>query len=181
MQLSNGSMLPLAPSLEKGGSVHAKVLDWLETPDNTEADLLLKLTQDRILYAKAVLGDNIQTQKTEDEVDNVISVHNLTWGYGGSSSSSSKSENNHLLFTNASFSLKPGSRCILTGSNGCGKTTLLSILGGSRLPVGYNDNKDEEDTSIQIVGVDPVTNYSTINREVNIHPLSISYNYSYMC
>jgi ABC-type multidrug transport system fused ATPase/permease subunit len=150
MQLSEGHLLPMAPSLDTG-SVHAKVLKWLCSPDQ-DASLSDQLKEDRHTFAKCIA-------MKDDADDDVVNVHNLTWGFGGVDPSKPP------LFQGANFALKPGSRCILTGSNGCGKTTLLSILGGSRIPVGYNDDKSLN-TSISIVGVDPVENHAVVNREV---------------
>jgi ATP-binding cassette, subfamily F, member 3 len=45
-----------------------------------------------------------------------------------------KSYNLQQILTNVSFSLSPGDRVGLFGPNGCGKTTLLRILGGQEQP-----------------------------------------------
>lgn len=37
------------------------------------------------------------------------------------------------LITNMTFTLPPGSRCLLLGANGAGKTTLLKVLGGKHM------------------------------------------------
>jgi ABC-type multidrug transport system fused ATPase/permease subunit len=37
------------------------------------------------------------------------------------------------LIRNLSFALKPGSRCLLLGANGAGKTTFLKVLGGKHM------------------------------------------------
>ncbi|KAG1674932.1 hypothetical protein FOA52_014725 [Chlamydomonas sp. UWO 241] len=44
------------------------------------------------------------------------------------------------------FSLKPGSRCLLLGANGAGKTTFLKILGGKHMV---------RDTAVRILGRSP--------------------------
>jgi len=53
----------------------------------------------------------------------MISASNLAMSYG-----------DRTLFRNASFQLNPGERYGLVGANGCGKTTLLSILAGDLQP-----------------------------------------------
>mmetsp|Transcript_10177 Transcript_10177/g.12346 ORF Transcript_10177/g.12346 Transcript_10177/m.12346 type:complete len:844 (+) Transcript_10177:3-2534(+) len=160
MQLSGGELQPLAPSLEGTGSVHAKVLAWLRTSRQVPKHAI---DADRLTLAEALLGKekahrNLSLKSTEDseDSDTVLSMTDFTWGYHGTAHS--------LVFKNASFDLKAGSRCILTGSNGCGKTTLLSVLGGGRIPVGYNDNNSL--SRVLCVGVDPMKHHAQINQQV---------------
>ena len=58
---------------------------------------------------------------------NNVSVNNLTFSYPQYNASESS-----LAFEIADFSLNlpPGSRCLLSGANGTGKTTLLQVLAG---------------------------------------------------
>eukprot|EP01084_Bolivina_argentea_P076595 138828_1 len=59
-----------------------------------------------------------------------IDVRNLTFSYDQSDKPS---------LSNLSLQLSKGSRCLLIGSNGAGKSTFLSILGGKRLCVQNED------------------------------------------
>jgi ATP-binding cassette, subfamily F, member 3 len=54
----------------------------------------------------------------------------------------SKSFELQTLFENASFSLNPGERTGLVGSNGCGKTTLMRILAGLEPPSSGHVSRD---------------------------------------
>ena len=47
-----------------------------------------------------------------------------------------KSYGHHPVLRKISFSAKPGTCVGIVGGNGCGKTTLLSILAGARKPDG---------------------------------------------
>ncbi|KAI8341176.1 P-loop containing nucleoside triphosphate hydrolase protein [Chlamydoabsidia padenii] len=58
-----------------------------------------------------------------------VDVENLNFDYGGPP-----------ILDNLSLILKPGSRCILVGANGVGKTTFLRILGGKRMVSGNKVN-----------------------------------------
>src|SRR5687768_7316706 len=57
----------------------------------------------------------------------MISVSNLEKSYG-----------DRTLFADASFQLNAGERYGLVGANGCGKTTLLSIMSGDLEPTKGN-------------------------------------------
>lgn len=90
-----------------------------------------------------------------DSGEDVLSVRNLSKGYGGSS-----------LF-NVSFEVKKGNRLFILGANGCGKSTLLKILTGREIQnsgtfefgynqeIGYYDqemqNLDEDNTVLDEV------------------------------
>ncbi|KAL0095788.1 P-loop containing nucleoside triphosphate hydrolase protein [Phycomyces blakesleeanus] len=54
-----------------------------------------------------------------------VAVNKLNYGYGGP-----------LILKDLSLHLTAGSRCILVGANGTGKTTLLRILAGKRMVEG---------------------------------------------
>ncbi|KAI8084939.1 P-loop containing nucleoside triphosphate hydrolase protein [Halteromyces radiatus] len=58
-----------------------------------------------------------------------IDVQHLNFDYGGP-----------LILNDINLSLKAGSRCILVGANGAGKTSLLRILGGKRMISGTHIN-----------------------------------------
>ncbi|RCH85936.1 CCR4-NOT regulatory complex component [Rhizopus azygosporus] len=59
-------------------------------------------------------------------VEHVIEVNDLCFNYGGPP-----------ILDHLNFKLKEGSRCILVGANGAGKTSLLRILAGKRLIHGH--------------------------------------------
>ncbi|ORX41753.1 P-loop containing nucleoside triphosphate hydrolase protein [Piromyces finnis] len=75
------------------------------------------------------------------ESEYAIEVKNLNFGYG-----------NENILENVNLSLKPGSRCLLVGANGIGKSTLLRILAGKRLTKN----------NVKVLGEDP---FNSINSQ----------------
>ncbi|ORX77091.1 P-loop containing nucleoside triphosphate hydrolase protein [Anaeromyces robustus] len=70
-----------------------------------------------------------------------IEVNNLNFGYGDKN-----------ILENVTLKLKPGSRCLLVGANGIGKSTLLRILAGKRLTKN----------NVKVLGEDP---FNSVNSQ----------------
>lgn len=62
---------------------------------------------------------------------NAIEIKDLTFAYN--SNSSLKAEEERTILHNLNLTLKTGSRCLLIGANGSGKSTMLRILSGRHL------------------------------------------------
>ena len=65
-----------------------------------------------------------------------LSLHNLTIGYVG-----------HVLVSDVSAAVKPGSLVCLLGRNGIGKSTLLRTMAGLQLPMSGSVLVDDIDIS----------------------------------
>ncbi|MDR1435905.1 MAG: ABC transporter ATP-binding protein [Puniceicoccales bacterium] len=59
--------------------------------------------------------------------DQTVRLESVSASYGGGGTADP-------VFTDVSFSLKPGEMCLLRGRSGCGKTTFLHVLGGLLRP-----------------------------------------------
>ena len=62
--------------------------------------------------------------------NDVLTVDNLTKGFDGT-----------VLFDNICFQIKRGERVALIGSNGTGKTTILKLINGAKVNIGYYDQE----------------------------------------
>ncbi|BFZ62400.1 CCR4-NOT regulatory complex component [Saitoella coloradoensis] len=71
--------------------------------------------------------------------DTSVELQKLSFSYTAENSS-------HAILDDVSLSLPPGSRTLLIGANGAGKTTILRILAGKRIA---------KDGAVKIGGVDP--------------------------
>jgi ABC-type molybdenum transport system ATPase subunit/photorepair protein PhrA len=81
--------------------------------------------------------------------DLAVDVDKLNFDYGGP-----------LILNNLSLALAPGSRCILVGANGAGKTTCLRILGGKRMVSG---------SRVNVLGKNVFQDAPKVSRSVTIH------------
>lgn len=83
--------------------------------------------------------------------DLAVDVDKLSFDYGGP-----------LILNHLSLALAPGSRCILVGANGAGKTTFLRILGGKRMVSG---------SRVNVLGKNVFQDAPKVSRSVTIHEL----------
>ncbi|CAD7702735.1 unnamed protein product [Ostreobium quekettii] len=86
---------------------------------------------DRRSAGDAGSGSTVEGVAAPGQDDPAVVVNNLSFTYSGIDGQPLL--NSPPIFRDVSFSLRPGSRCLLVGPNGAGKTTLLKILGGKHL------------------------------------------------
>ncbi len=72
----------------------------------------------------------------------MLCVEGLSAGYG-----------TKLLWSDITFSIKPGEICVLMGENGCGKTTLLRTLQGTGKPKSGKIFWEEQGTVLDLASV----------------------------
>ncbi|KAG4100856.1 P-loop containing nucleoside triphosphate hydrolase protein [Neocallimastix lanati (nom. inval.)] len=105
------------------------------------------------------------TMENKSEYEYSVEVNNLNFGYGD--------EN---ILENLTLKLKPGSRCLLVGANGIGKSTLLRILAGKRLTknnikvLGENPFNSINSDDITYLGTEWATN-PIVRRDILVSDL----------
>lgn len=80
---------------------------------------LERLRAETIAQPKALETIHLGFQNAGNRRDGLLLAENLNKAFGA-----------RVLFTELSFSLKPGEKAVLIGPNGCGKSTLLRMIAG---------------------------------------------------